>query len=227
MVSGTYLIINKETGQKYIGGSIDIDYRMYLHEHSPNDCSYIDIAIKKYGFDNFKWITLEELPADWGIIGESEKYWIEFYNTFKNKKHYNLTEGGEGISGYRKKYEDFEYTVAKKGFVNGKQRYCIYNRKQISVKSGLNKNKLFEICYLLNNKKITEKEARKYDVFEYTISKNGNNRFKIADRNNRALKTCADPKKLKIICDALNNNKITEYDVKSIRGVNKIIEMIK
>lgn len=173
MVAGTYLIINKKTGQKYVGGSVDIDYRMYLHEHSPNDCSYIDNAIQKYGFDNFEWIILEELPKDWDIIGEREKYWIEFYNTFKNKKHYNLTEGGGGISGYRKKHDDFEYTVAKKGFVDGKQRYCIYNR------------------------------------------------------NNRALKTCADHKKLEIICDTLNSNKITEYDVKSTRGVNKIIEMIK
>lgn len=227
MISGIYLIINKKTGQKYVGGSVDIDYRMYLHEHSPNDCSYIDNAIQKYGFDDFEWIILEELPKDWDIIGEREKYWIEFYNTFKNKKHYNLTEGGGGISGYRKKYDDFEYTVAKKGFVNGKQRYCIYNRNNITIKTSLNKNKLLEICYLLNNKKITDQEAKRYDVFEYTISKHSTDRFKIADRNNRALKTCADPKKLEIICNALNNNKITEYDVKSTRGVDKVIESIK
>lgn len=100
MVAGIYLITNKKTGQKYAGGSIDVERRIKQHINKPNNNSYIDNAIRKYGFDNFEWKIIEELPADWEIIGEREKYWISFHNTFKDPEHYNLTEGGKGISGW-------------------------------------------------------------------------------------------------------------------------------
>lgn len=101
MVAGVYLIVNKRTGQKYAGGSIDIERRIKEHINRPNNSSYIDNAIQKYGFDSFDWQVIEELPADWEIIGDREKYWISFYNTFEDPENYNLTKGGEGISGWR------------------------------------------------------------------------------------------------------------------------------
>lgn len=95
MTSGVYLIVNNRTGQKYVGGSIDIERRMKEHVNKPKKNSYIDNAIQKHGFDDFNWQVIEELPADWDIIGDREKYWIKFYNTFKDSDHYNLTSGGE------------------------------------------------------------------------------------------------------------------------------------
>lgn len=100
MVAGIYLITNKKTGQKYVGGTVDIERRIKEHKNKPRKNSYVDKAIQKHGFDSFDWQVIEELPADWKIIGEREKYWVSFYNTFEDPENYNLTEGGEGISGW-------------------------------------------------------------------------------------------------------------------------------
>lgn len=96
MVAGVYLITNKINDHKYVGGSVNIQERFRQHKnYNDVENSAIDKAIKKYGADNFTYQIITELPADWNIIGEHEKYWIKFYNTFHDKKHYNLTNGGE------------------------------------------------------------------------------------------------------------------------------------
>ncbi len=101
MVAGIYLITNKINGHMYVGGSIDIERRFREHKYFTDiKTSAIDRSIKKYGKDNFTYQIITELPADWEIIGKHEKYWVKFYNTFKDKKHYNLDEGGKGISGF-------------------------------------------------------------------------------------------------------------------------------
>lgn len=106
MVAGVYLITNKINDHKYVGGSVDIQERFRQHKnYSDVEYSAIDIAIKKYGADNFTYQIITELPPDWNIIGEHEKYWINFYNTFEDKQHYNLTEGGGGIVGFKHSLE--------------------------------------------------------------------------------------------------------------------------
>lgn len=113
MVSGIYLIINKINGHMYVGGSVNIEKRFNEHKHFKDlKHSAIDKAIKKYGADNFTYQIITELPADWKIIEEHEKYWIKFYNTFKDRKHYNLTIGGDSLGAgenhpmYNKKHSD-------------------------------------------------------------------------------------------------------------------------
>lgn len=120
MVAGIYLIINKKTGQKYVGGSKDIERRIKKHISSPNNGSYIDNAIQKYGFDSFDWQVIEELSADWEIIGGREEYWVSFYNTFEDPEHYNLTKGGEGISGWKHTKEAKEKMSKNHADVSGK-----------------------------------------------------------------------------------------------------------
>lgn len=101
MVSGVYLITNLINGHMYVGGSVDIMRRFRQHKLGVDAGIHpIDNAIKKYGVDNFSFQIITELPPDWKIISEYEKYWIKFYNTFEDPKHYNLTKGGEGKNGY-------------------------------------------------------------------------------------------------------------------------------
>ena len=98
MVAGIYLITNKINDHKYVGGSVDIERRFREHKCFKDlEHQAIDRAIKKYGKENFTYQIITELPADWKIIGEHEKYWIKFYNTFKDRQHYNLNEGGDTI----------------------------------------------------------------------------------------------------------------------------------
>lgn len=106
MVAGVYLITNKINDHKYVGGSVDIHERFRQHKNYTDvEYSAIDKSIKKYGADNFTYQIITELPPDWNIIGEHEKYWINFYNTFEDKQHYNLTKGGGGITGFKQSFE--------------------------------------------------------------------------------------------------------------------------
>lgn len=61
----------------------------------------LHLAILKYGIENFKieLILTNILEED---IDELEKYYIKKYNSyFKNNQGYNMTEGGQGIHGYK------------------------------------------------------------------------------------------------------------------------------
>lgn len=135
MTCGIYLIKNKKTGQKYIGQSIDIERRWSEHKRYGqyrND-SYIDRAINKYGENNFELIIIEETPIY--LLNEREEYWISFYNTFEDKKHYNLTPGGEfapsRVPEIAKKILEKRDLSGKKNPFYGK-KHSIESRKKMS-----------------------------------------------------------------------------------------------
>lgn len=95
MVSGVYLIENKNTKQKYIGQSINIERRWKEHCRGKSyETSYIDNAMSKYKKENFTIIILYE-SQDKDLLLAMEKYYIWKYDTYKNTFHYNLTPGGE------------------------------------------------------------------------------------------------------------------------------------
>lgn len=91
---GIYFILKKDTGQLYIGQSINIKERFRQHKKGYTD-SRISRAIKKYGEDNFIFGIIEELPFNKEILDNREKFWIKKYKTFEDPNHYNLTPGGD------------------------------------------------------------------------------------------------------------------------------------
>lgn len=96
MTCGIYMIKNKKTGQIYIGQSNNIEKRYRQHcNHNAKGHSYVERAIEKYGNDSFDCIVIEELPNSIDILNQREKYWINYYNTYNDNFHYNLTEGGD------------------------------------------------------------------------------------------------------------------------------------
>ena len=86
MTCGIYKIKNKKTGQIYIGQSKNIEVRFLKHCNT----SLVDIDIAINGVDNFDFSIVEETID----LDEREKFWIEYYNTYKNKNHYNRDIGG-------------------------------------------------------------------------------------------------------------------------------------
>lgn len=62
----------------------------------------IYIAMRKYGIENFIIEKIEEVSSE--ELNEREKYWIEYYGTFKYG--YNATLGGDG-----KRYIDYDVVV--------------------------------------------------------------------------------------------------------------------
>ena len=96
--SGIYKVENLLNHKCYIGKSDkDVYERLKCHKncgHHSN--SHLRNAIKKYGVDNFSFEVLEFCSID--KTNERERYWIEYYDSFKNG--YNCTTGGEGEIGW-------------------------------------------------------------------------------------------------------------------------------
>lgn len=89
---GIYKITNKINGKFYIGQSNNINRRFQEHI-TKGQLSRIplDIAIQKYGKENFLYEILEECSID--QLNEKEKYWIEKLQA--TKYGYNCFTGGD------------------------------------------------------------------------------------------------------------------------------------
>lgn len=90
---------------------------------------YFKNAIKKYGWDNFKHITLID-KLSWEEACECEKYLISKYKTNNPKFGYNLTEGGEGCFGYH------HTEISKQKISNHNKGKCVSKdtREKLSIK---------------------------------------------------------------------------------------------
>lgn len=90
-MSFIYKITNLIDNKVYIGlttRTVEARWK----EHCRHGSQQIDDAIQIYGIENFEIETLEE--CDESILDDREKYWIDYYDSFKNG--YNNTYGGRG-----------------------------------------------------------------------------------------------------------------------------------
>lgn len=96
-MSYIYKITNILNGKVYIGKT-NKTIKERWGEHKRASIRYPERplyrAFSKYGFDNFSIEQIEEVPLN--IVDEREKYWIKYYDTYKNG--YNATLGGDGSS---------------------------------------------------------------------------------------------------------------------------------
>lgn len=81
-----YKITNKINGKMYIGKTIfTVEQRWKEHQKDSRRRDFekrpLYSAIKKYGIENFSIEEVEECPIE--ILSEREKYWIEYYGSFK------------------------------------------------------------------------------------------------------------------------------------------------
>jgi len=117
-------ILTSPEGKSYIGISKDPERRIGNHLKAK---SLIGNALRKHGPENFTFDILDTVE-EWKEAQETEKYFIDLYNTFPPPNGYNLTEGGDGgdtISNHP--------LGANKGEKNGSKRPEV--RKIISEKA--------------------------------------------------------------------------------------------
>lgn len=93
-----YKATNIKNGKVYIGQTKkSLEWRKKKHlQDSKRMDSYFYRAIKKYGWDNFKWEILDITATTSEELNNLEKYYIKKYHSFDDKsKGYNSASGGE------------------------------------------------------------------------------------------------------------------------------------
>ncbi len=96
MACGIYIIQNLLNGKVYIGQAVDINNRFYDHKHGYGieHNSAIDMAIQKYGEENFRFDTLKECKRE--ELNHYEVYYAELYNSYA-PNGYNINKCGEAF----------------------------------------------------------------------------------------------------------------------------------
>jgi group I intron endonuclease len=123
--SGIYVIERIETGQKYVGKGIDVEYRMNTWH---GGCKYLYRALKKYGKDAFYRYIIEY--CDEKELNYWENYYIINLHSHVSEGGYNITWGGDGISGFHHSDETKTLiSIASKGKVTSEE-----TRARISIK---------------------------------------------------------------------------------------------
>lgn len=99
-----YRITNLITEKIYIGKAVDVTKRWSQHKtaakrQDSNDFSILHRAMLKYGFDQFIIEQLSKHETEAEALAQ-ETLFIEQYQSRNRDIGYNITEGGEGSSGY-------------------------------------------------------------------------------------------------------------------------------
>lgn len=93
-----YRALCNVSDKSYIGKSIKYEQRKIDHKSAAKRGvqSHFCAAIRKYGWDAFTWEILYESNDECELF-EKEKHFIQKYDSLVNG--YNMTLGGEGVSG--------------------------------------------------------------------------------------------------------------------------------
>jgi group I intron endonuclease len=183
-VISIYKVTNKTNGKVYIGKTIwPIEKRWKDHcKYARLKCTNqaIHRAIRKYGTDNFS-LRLEATVSDAKLGSEIEQAYIAFYKANQNGIGYNLTQGGEGLVGFRhtkaSKEKMSRSQKAKKvvGFWKGKHHS--EQSKEKLRKAHTIPLPCKEVCLMYSNglslKKIAEKFGTSTKPIWHTLEKCG------------------------------------------------------
>jgi len=96
-----YCFTNKTNNKKYVGITSNMEQRYKQHKTARNRCPVFSNAIKKYGFETFDFIVLEENLTQEDAKLLEKKFIKEFNSIVPNG--YNRTEGGDSSVKHTKK----------------------------------------------------------------------------------------------------------------------------
>lgn len=140
-----YMHKNKINNKVYIGQSCNIKVRW--HPISYKGSSYFYNAIKKYGWNNFEHIILEN-NLSLEEADKKEKYYIKLYDFVNRDKGYNLKNGGN--NGYQLSKETIQKIknsnkiyaeMHKEDYIQRLEKAHTKARKKVIC---LNNNKIFD-----------------------------------------------------------------------------------
>lgn len=105
MPYSVYRITNLKNGKFYIGKTSDVQGRWLKHQSvarlkTPGDYSYLHRAINKYGIENFTIEIIQDYASELEALA-GETHYISVLGAQNRSVGYNLTAGGDGLSGYQ------------------------------------------------------------------------------------------------------------------------------
>jgi group I intron endonuclease len=109
MYSGIIYVAISKDGKKYFGRTISsLEKRKSNHLKfalNQNKPGYFYNALRKYGPEFFQWKIIEVFNRDSQkelnlVLNEREKFWISKEKSNLSENGYNMTDGGEGTSGF-------------------------------------------------------------------------------------------------------------------------------
>jgi group I intron endonuclease len=216
-----YKVTNLVNGKVYIGKTINtLEKRKIQHISESNanrTKSIFHKALRKYGEDNFLWEIIDSAESE-NELFDKEKYYITFYHSYikdDNSNGYNMTIGGEGISGLK-----FSEESKKKSSESHKgQIVSNETRKKISERfkgsnhplSKLNEEEVLQIKEMLKDGMSYLEIAKEFNVVEGTIS---------TIKQGRSWKHVGDDVSY-ITYSKIKISKLTEVEVKEIKSLLK------
>lgn len=126
---GIYKITNNINGKIYVGQSNNIQRRFLEHKNRGATSRIpVDIAIQKYGKENFSFEVIEECTIE--QLNQKEMYWISYFNSVENG--YNCSVGGDqqsiGSNNGRAILTEDEVKIIRTAYNNHERRKDVYEQ---------------------------------------------------------------------------------------------------
>lgn len=126
---GIYKITNNINGKIYIGQSNNIQRRFSEHQNRGAASRIpVDVAIQKYGKENFSFEIIEECTIE--QLNQKETYWINHFNSIENG--YNCSVGGDqqsiGSNNGRAILTENEVKIIRTAYNNHERRKDVYKQ---------------------------------------------------------------------------------------------------
>ena len=172
---GIYKITNKLNNKAYIGQSNDIERRFKEHQTKGESSRIpLDIAIQKYGKENFLYEVLEECEIEW--LNEKESYWITTLET--HLKGCNCNIGGEqssiGESNGRAKLTAEDVKKIRIAYNNHKKQRDVYENYKHLITFNSFQNIWQGQSWKHIMPEVFTEENKKYYVYENSKGSNSN-----------------------------------------------------
>lgn len=124
---GIYKITNNINGKIYIGQSNNIQRQFSEHQNRGATSRIpVDIAIQRYGKENFNFEIIEECSIE--QLNQKETYWITYFNSIENG--YNCSAGGDqqsiGSNNGRAILTENEVKFIRTAYNNHERRKDVY-----------------------------------------------------------------------------------------------------
>lgn len=171
---GIYKITNKTNNKIYIGQSNNIQRRFQEHKIAGKKSRIpVDVAIQKYGADNFDYEILEECSID--DLNAREEYWIKKLNAIKNG--YNCSEGGNqqsiGKNNGRAKLTEEDVINIRKAYNNHLKQKDVYEDYKDKISFSYFQNLWQGKAWSHIMPEVFTEENKKYYMYENSKGGNG------------------------------------------------------